>query len=213
MLHDDRAPTPTTGAILFTIPAPAVAAYRTWRASADLDYLRGFIERQGWAWVVRMGDGEWGMRRIETLPELGVARPRYGTIGGGFPFIFRPHRGGCTLTVEAPSLFILSLPPDQMVIPTVTAPFAIAIDPIAILDEPLSIRDSRGILDEMPDEPDQPWRFGLAGEALRELLGWGWDRAVPGAYRYIFMPTDVGCAARVADGYGGEIDVTGDMNM
>jgi len=53
--------------------------------------------RAGVALVIRLGHEE-RMSGIETLPVLGEAGLRYGTFGGGFSFIFRPHRSGCLLT-------------------------------------------------------------------------------------------------------------------
>lgn len=90
--------------ILFTIPAEAVARYRAWKAQADLIYVREQLEKYGRATVLRFeGKGEYeapDFDDITALSELGDAELVYGTVGGGYPFEFRPHRTGCTSTLS-----------------------------------------------------------------------------------------------------------------
>lgn len=59
-----------------------------------------------------------------------------------------------------------------------------------------------GVIAEQPHGPGSAWRFGLAGPLIERLLGWGWDSALPAAYAYLFIPTNVGCYARVDDRQG-----------
>ena len=204
---------PMTQAILFTIPPTAVAVYRTWRAETDLAYLHAQLTLQGWMLVVRLGE-EKRLRRIETMPALGEAEPHYGDIGGGFHFHFRPSRSGCTLTVEPPaSPGVIFVPiPDSFHVPSIT-PLELSIDPVSLLAQPVDTAPFGGydVLDEHPNAPTLPWRFGLTGPTLARLLAWGWDATVPAAYTYTFQPTNVGCFVHVSANHGGVIDLTEDV--
>lgn len=212
MLSDHPSLAPQTAAILFTIPPAAVAAYRAWRAEADLAYMRAQIERQGFATALRLG-GQEGWLRLTALPARGEAEPRYGTFGGGFAFVFRPGRGSCALTVEPPTdLFLIGAPEHLRTLARIADPLELAAEPAALLAATVATLDPQGILDERPDDPARPWRFALSGPALADLRAWGWDAAVPAAYAYTFMPTNIGCIARVADSYGGEVDLTGELD-
>lgn len=192
----------------FTVPPDAVAVYRSWRMTADLAYLEGQLQRRGWAEVVRLGTEE-GLIRITELPSRGEADPRYGDFGGGFDFCFRPSRIGCRLTIDAPPLVILSLPPDQMVLPPVVDPLDFEVGSIALLNTPLTTPGNTGIFDDCPDDPGQPWHFAITDPRIQRLVDWGWDHAVPTAYAYTFIPTNVGCMVRVADVHSGaQIDLT-----
>lgn len=171
-------PSPRT--ILFTIPAEAVARYRAWKAQADQIYLNQELARRGRAVVMRFkGEDEApDFDDITALSELGDAEAVYGTVGGGYPFEFRPHRTGCTLTVTAP---------------VEVEPFQLELLAPQVLDKVVPTPARNGILDHMPREAGADWRFGITGPSFKQLLDWGWDAAVPGAYSYKFIPTNIGC--------------------
>lgn len=198
MIEDDVGPR----TLRFTVPPDAVAVYRSWRMTADLAYLEGQLQRRGWAEVVRLGTEE-GLIRITELPSPGEADPRYGDFGGGFDFCFQPGRGSCRLTVTAPPMTIPLFPPDEAAHSPVVDSLDLDIEPMDLLDTIIKTPGNYGILDDCPNDPAQPWRFAITGPRIKRLAGLGWDYAVPTAYTYTFVPTNVGCAVHVVNLHSG----------
>jgi hypothetical protein len=171
--------------------------------AADLTYLEGQLHHRGWAEVVRLG-AEKEIIRITELPAPGEAEPRYGDIGGGFDFCFRPARSGCRLTVTAPRLSIPLVPLDEAARTPIAEPLALDVE-MALLDTPIATPGNHGILDHCPSNPARPWRFAVSEPRIRRLARLGWDYAVPAAYAYTFTPTNIGCSVRVVDTYSGRL--------